>query len=332
MIKSVLPSDDFDCSYDAKELFNIDFPKPILGFKKPYHAVPEIDENYHFDPMVTQVLLAGLVYNKRVLVHGVHGTGKSTHIEQICARLNIPCIRINLDGQITRSDLVGRDTITLKDGQQITEFKEGIIPYAIRRPCILVLDEYDAGRPEVMFVIQRLLEDNGKLTLLEKSEIITPHKGFRIFATSNTVGLGDNSGMYHGTRVLNQGQMDRWSMTIKMTFLPPEIEAKIILAKVPELNNDLGQKTIKRMVNLATMIRVAFVNDEITSLISPRTVLSWAENITIFKDVQTAFRLSFLNRADDIDFDKIAEFYQRCFSEELELKESNIKLDYANAS
>ena len=329
-MKQITPNDIFDCAYNAKDLFKIDFDEPIMGFREPSVAVPEIDVNYHFNPVVTKALLVGLVHNKRVLVHGVHGTGKSTHIEQICARLNIPCMRINLDGQISRADLIGRDTITLQNGQQVTEFREGIMPYALRRPCVLVLDEYDAGRPEVMFVIQRLLEENGKLTLLEKSEIITPHSGFRIFATSNTIGYGDNSGMYHGTRVLNQGQMDRWSLTVKMSFLPPETEASIIIAKVPELNNETGQKTIKQMVNLATMIRIAFVNDEITSLISPRAVLAWAENSVIFGDVQMAFQLSFLNRADELDYDKIAEFYQRCFAQELTLVGDVQKLDYAN--
>ncbi len=329
-MKHITPDDNFDCTYNAKDVFDVDFKKPISGFRDRHNGVPDIDVNYHFNPMVTKILLAGLVYNKRVLIHGLHGTGKSTHIEQICARLNIPCMRINLDGQISRADLIGRDAITLKDGQQVTEFREGIMPYALRRPCVLVFDEYDAGRPEVMFVIQRLLEDNGKLTLLEKSEIITPHSGFRIFATSNTVGFGDNSGMYHGTRVLNQGQMDRWSLTVKMSFLPPEVEANIIVAKVPELNTDIGQKTIKKMVNFATMIRVAFMNDEITSLISPRAVLAWAENSVIFDDIQMAFHLSFLNRADDLDYDKISEFYQRCFSEELIIVGNNIKPDYAH--
>ncbi len=329
-MKHISPDDNFDCHYDAQDLFNIDFPKPILGFKTPSYAVPQIDMNYHFDPIVTKTLLAGLVYNKRVLIHGIHGTGKSTHIEQICARLNIPCIRINLDGQISRTDLIGRDAITLKDGQQITEFREGIVPYALRRPCVLVLDEYDAGRPEVMFVIQRLLEDNGKLTLLEKSEIVTPHSGFRIFATANTVGFGDNSGMYHGTRVLNQAQMDRWSLTVKMSFFPPQTEASIILAKVPELNTATGKDTIKKMVNLATMIRIAFMNDEISSLISPRTVLAWAENSVIFNDVQMAFRLSFLNRADELDYSKISEFYQRCFAEELTVLGHYTKPEYAH--
>lgn len=329
-MKQILPTDNFDCTYNAKDLFKVDFDEPILGFKEPSIGVPDIDENYHFDATVTKALLVGLVHNKRVLVHGVHGTGKSTHIEQICARLNIPCMRINLDGQITRADLIGRDAITLHNGQQVTEFREGIMPYALRRPCVLVLDEYDAGRPEVMFVIQRLLEDNGKLTLLEKSEIITPHSGFRIFATANTIGFGDNSGLYHGTRVLNQGQMDRWSLTVKMSFLPPEVEASIILAKVPQLNTDTGKNTIKQMVNLATMIRTAFINDEITSLISPRAVLAWAQNSVIFKNTEVAFKLSFLNRTDELDYDKISEFYQRCFGTELTPVATIPQLNYAN--
>ncbi|MFT6072113.1 MAG: cobaltochelatase CobS [Alphaproteobacteria bacterium] len=325
----MIPSNDtFNCTYDAKALFNIDFPHPLPGFKETSDSVPEIDTEYCFDPLVTQVLLTGLVFNKRVLVHGTHGTGKSTHIEQICARLNIPCIRINFDGQISRADLIGRDAITLQNGQQVTEFKEGIIPQALRRPCVLVFDEYDAGRPEVMFVIQRLLEDNGRLTLLEKSEIITPHPNFRIFATANTVGLGDNLGIYHGTRVLNQAQMDRWSLTVNLSFMKPEIEAEIIRNKVPELNTPEGIITIKKMVNLATMIRIAFANDEISGSISPRAVLAWAESSVLFDTIELAFRLSYLNRTDTIDHDKIAEFYQRCFGTELSVIDTVLTPDY----
>jgi cobaltochelatase CobS len=307
----------FDTYYNAKELFGIDFPQPIAGFKHKTDSVPEIDADYYFNPEVTRALLVGLVYNKRVLVHGTHGTGKSTHIEQICARLNIPCLRINLDGQISRADLIGRDAIILENGQQVTQFKEGILPTSLRRACVLVLDEYDAGRPEVMFVIQRLLEDNGRLALLEKSEIITPHPNFRIFATANTIGLGDNLGLYHGTRILNQAQMDRWSLTVKLSFMKPDIEATIIANKVSKLNTPQGNNTIKKMVNLATMIRIAFANDEISGSISPRAVLAWAENSVIFDDIELAFRLSYLNRIDEMDYDKIAEFYQRCFGQEL---------------
>lgn len=327
-MKHVNPDDHFDCTYNAQELFNVEFSAPIPGFKEKTATVPEIDPHYSFDPMVTKVLLAGLVFNKRVLVHGVHGTGKSTHIEQICARLNIPCVRINLDGQISRADLVGRDAIVLEDGKQVTQFKEGIIANSLRRPGVLVLDEYDAGRPEIMFVLQRILEDNGKLALLEKAEIITPHPNFRIFATANTIGLGDHTGMYHGTRILNQAQMDRWSLTVNMKFMKPEIESNILLEKVPQLNTDEGRKTINQIVNLATMIRIAFINDEISNSISPRSVLAWAENAVIFDDIQLAFQLSFLNRIDSVDHDKIAEFYQRCFTTELEILDSTMQADY----
>jgi len=320
------PALQCDTTYDAKELFGVNFSHPIAGFKTKIGNVPDIDPDYYFDPEVTRALLAGIVFNKHVLVHGSHGTGKSTHIEQICARLNMPCVRINLDGQITRSDLIGRDTITLQDGQQVTEFKEGILPYALRRPCILVLDEYDAGRPEVMFVIQRLLEDNGKLALLEKSEIITPHAHFRIFATANTIGLGDNLGLYHGTRILNQAQMDRWSLTVNLSYLKPDIEADIIHKKLPQLKVD----DIKKMINLATMIRIAFTSDEVSCPISPRAVLAWAENTLIFNDIELAFRLSYLNRIDHIDYAQIAEFYQRCFGTELNIQNSiAADIDYA---
>lgn len=331
-MRHITPDNHFDCTYNAKELFNIAFSVPIPGFKEKTATVPQLDPHYYFDPMVTKVLLAGIVYNKRILVHGVHGTGKSTHIEQICARLNIPCIRINLDGQISRADLIGRDAIILQDGQQVTEFKEGIIPHALRRPGVLVLDEYDAGRPEVMFVLQRILEDQGKLALLEKSEIINPHSDFRIFATANTIGLGDSTGLYHGTRILNQAQMDRWSMTVNMTFMKPEIEASILLEKVPQLNTEIGKQTVNKIVNLATMIRIAFVNDEISCSMSPRAVLAWAENTIIFDDVNLAFQLSFLNRVDTSDYSKIAEFYQRCFTEELEISETIMQTDYVNVA
>jgi cobaltochelatase CobS len=307
----------FDYAYNAQDIFDISFPVDILGCKERSSLVPEIDVNYHFDKEVTPIILAALVHNKRLLIHGLHGTGKSTHIEQVCARLNIPCMRINLDSQISRADLVGRDAITIKEGIQVTEFKEGIIPYALRHPCVLVFDEYDAGRPEVMFVIQRILEDNGQFALLEKGTVIKPHPDFRIFATANTVGFGDNTGVYHGTKVLNQGQMDRWSLTVHMHFMPPEIEANIILAKVPYLNTAEKNSIVKSMVNLATMIRTSFIADEISSLLSPRAVLSWAENIAIFDNIELAFKLSFLNRADPFDYEKISEFYQRCFDTQL---------------
>lgn len=304
-------------SYDSEALFNIALKNPLMGFSDKHEFVPEIDKDYLFDPLTTKTILLGLQHNKRVLVHGPHGTGKSTHIEQIAARLNWPCMRINLDGHLTRTDLVGRDAIVLQDGQQITTFKEGILPFALQKPFILVLDEYDAGRPEVMFVIQRLLENEGKLTLAEKNKVIHPHPHFRIFATSNTVGTGDITGLYHGTQHINQGQMDRWSLTVSLDYMPPEKEADIILAKAQHLNNKEGHETIKNMVNLAGMIRAAFHADEIMNIISLRALINWAENIALYDDIAVAFRMSYLNRIDPSDRIKIAEFYQRCFAEDL---------------
>ncbi len=287
------------------------------GFAKAHALVPAVDETYQFDKATTLAILAGFEHNRRVLVQGYHGTGKSTHIEQIAARLNWPCIRINMDSHISRTDLIGRDAIVLKDGKQVTQFAEGIIPWALRRPIALVFDEYDAGRPDVMFVIQRILEAQGKLTLLDQNTVITPHPYFRIFATSNTIGLGDATGLYHGTQPINQGQMDRWNIVTTLNYLPAEVEERIILAKLPTLANAKGKKQVATMVAMANLTRAGFMNGDISTVMSPRTVISWAENAAIFGDLDMAFRLSFLNKCDEMERATIAEYYQRCFDVDL---------------
>lgn len=303
---------------DIEKTFGkLDLEGDFFGFTDANENVPLIDEHYSFDPMITKIILLSLKYNKRTLIHGPHGTGKSTHIEQVAARLNWGCVRINLDGHLSRIDLIGRDAIVIKEGMQVTEFKEGLLPFVMQRPMILILDEYDAGRPEIMFVIQRLLEENGKLTLTEQNKVITPHPDFRIFATSNTIGTGDMTGLYHGTHHINQGQMDRWSLTAHLGYLTPEKEAEIILSKAPHLKNKEGKQTIKNMVNLAGLIRHAFASDEISNLISLRALINWSQNIELFKDIETAFKLSYFNRCDETDREKIAEFYQRCFGVEV---------------
>ncbi|HRW31108.1 MAG TPA: AAA family ATPase, partial [Emcibacteraceae bacterium] len=284
---------------------------------EPDEHVPEIDENYIFDHDTTLAILAGFAFNRRVMVQGYHGTGKSTHIEQVAARLNWPCLRINLDSHISRIDLIGKDAITLKDGVQITEFKEGILPWALQNPTALVFDEYDAGRPDVMFVIQRVLEVAGKLTLLDQNRVIHPHPSFRLFSTTNTIGLGDTSGLYHGTQQINQGQMDRWSIVTTLNYLPHEHEENIVAAKMPMMQNDEDLKIIKQMVQVADLSRKGFMNGDISTVMSPRTVLTWAENFEIFKDLAFSFRLSFLNKCDELERPVIAEYYQRCFGEEL---------------
>jgi cobaltochelatase CobS len=301
----------------TEKLFGFASDMKLLGFAKPHALTPAIDDTYHFDPATSQAILAGFTHNRRVLVQGYHGTGKSTHIEQIAARLNWPCIRINMDSHISRTDLIGRDAIVLQEGKQVTAFQEGIIPWSLRRPIALVFDEYDAGRPDVMFVIQRILEAQGKLTLLDQNTVITPHPYFRIFATSNTIGLGDASGLYHGTQPINQGQMDRWNIVATLNYLDAAVEEKIILAKIPALNNAKGKKLISQMVAMADLSRQGFMNGDISTVMSPRTVLSWAENVQILGNVDTAFRLSFLNKCDEMERPTIAEYYQRCFDVDL---------------
>jgi cobaltochelatase CobS len=296
----------------CKKLFGVDMADvPAFADKSEY--VPDIDENYNFQADVTRALLAGFKHNKRVLLHGYHGTGKSTHIEQVAARLNWPCVRINLDSNITRMDLIGRDAIILRDGKQVTEFKEGLLPWALQHGVALVFDEYDAGRPDVMFVLQRILEDKGKLTLLEQGRVITPHPDFRLFATANTIGQGDMAGIYHGTQPLNQGQLDRWHIVVRMDYINPKNEEKIIAAKVKSVDKIV----VKQMVALANLVRAAFKDGDLSVTISPRTVIIWAENIEIFGDIKQAFKLTFLNKCDEMEYPLINELYQRCFDDEI---------------
>ncbi|MEL7686230.1 cobaltochelatase subunit CobS [Citromicrobium bathyomarinum] len=302
-----------DTKVDVRETFGVDIDWQVPAFSKADDRVPDIDETYVFDPDTTLAILAGFAFNRRVMVQGYHGTGKSTHIEQVAARLNWPCVRINLDAHISRIDLVGRDAIVLRDGLQVTEFREGLLPWALQHPVALVFDEYDAGRPDVMFVIQRVLEAEGKLTLLDQNRVIRPNPGFRLFATSNTVGLGDTSGLYHGTQQINQGQMDRWNVVVGLNYLPAETEQQIVSAKVP----DMDKETIANMVKVADLSRQGFMNGDISTVMSPRTVISWAQNTAIFKDIGFAFRVSFLNKCDEAERMLVAEYYQRVFGEDL---------------
>ncbi len=306
-----------DIKLSVKQTFGIDSDLEIEAFSKKNDYVPDIDKNYIFDRDTTLAILSGFSFNKRVLVQGYHGTGKSTHIEQVAARLNWPCIRINLDSHVSRIDLIGKDAITIKDGKQITEFKEGILPWSIQNPVALVFDEYDAGRPDVMFVIQRVLEADGNFTLLDKNKVIKQNKYFRLFATSNTVGLGDTTGLYHGTQQINQGQMDRWNIVTSLNYLSLEKEMEIILAKNKSLNNTKGKEKVANMIKVATLTRKGFIAGDISTVMSPRTVLHWVENTEIFKNIGYGFRVTFLNKCDEIERNIIAEYYQRCFGEEL---------------
>ena len=302
-----------DKMVSAKELFGIPIDMQVPAFSEADERVPDLDPSYVFDPDTTAAIVAGFAHNRRVMVQGYHGTGKSTHIEQVAARLNWPCIRINLDAHISRIDLVGRDAIVLKDGQQVTEFREGLLPWALQTPTALVFDEYDAGRPDVMFVIQRVLETEGKLTLLDQNRVIRPNKYFRLFATANTVGLGDTSGLYHGTQQINQGQMDRWNIVITLNYLPAATESKVVLSKV----SDTAEDTVQKMIKVADLSRQGFINGDISTVMSPRTVISWAQNTAIFDNVGFAFRLSFLNKCDEEERMLVAEYYQRVFGEDL---------------
>ena len=306
-----------DLVIDTKKIFNIDINFEVKGFSESSDYVPEIDPAYLFDKDTTQAILAGFSKNRRVMVQGYHGTGKSTHIEQVAARLNWPCVRVNLDSHISRIDLIGKDAIVIKDGTQVTEFKEGILPWAVQNPMALVFDEYDAGRADVMFVIQRVLESGGKLTLLDTNKVISPHDSFRLFATANTVGLGDTTGLYHGTQQINQGQMDRWSIVASLNYLSVDAEVEIVLAKVPSWKTDAGKKTIQKMVSLAGLTRNGFMSGDISTIMSPRTVITWAENAEILGDVSLSFNLSFLNKCDDIERDIVKEYFQRCFDANL---------------
>ena len=301
----------------VREVFGIDSDMAVKGFAAGSDRVPALDSTYKFDPDTTLAILAGFQYNRRVMIQGYHGTGKSTHIEQVAARLNWPCVRVNLDSHISRIDLIGKDAIKLVEGKQVTVFQEGILPWALRNPTAIVFDEYDAGRADVMFVIQRVLETDGKLTLLDQNEVITPHPDFRIFATANTVGLGDTTGLYHGTQQINQGQMDRWSLVATLNYLSHDAETAIVLAKNPTYNTEKGRKQISRMVTVADMTRTAFMQGDLSTVMSPRSVIAWAENARIFRSVGYAFRLTFLNKCDELERQTVAEFYQRCFDEEL---------------
>ena len=301
----------------VRDVYGIDTDMIVKGFADRTSRVPAFDSTYKFDPDTTLAILAGFSHNRRVMIQGYHGTGKSTHIEQVASRLNWPTVRVNLDSHISRIDLIGKDAIKLKDGKQITDFQEGILPWALRNPTAIVFDEYDAGRADVMFVIQRVLEVDGKLTLLDQNKVITPHPYFRIFSTANTVGLGDTTGLYHGTQQINQGQMDRWSLVATLNYLPVEAEAAIVLSKNTSYDTEAGRKTIKQMVTVAELTRTAFMSGDLSTVMSRRTVISWAQNTEIFRNVGYAFRLSFLNKCDELERQTVAEFYQRCFDEEL---------------
>jgi cobaltochelatase CobS len=304
----------------VSDVFKIKSYLIVKGYKEKTEWVPEVDNSYIFDKETTLSILAGFQHNRRVMVQGFHGTGKSTHIEQIAARLNWPCVRINLDSHISRIDLLGKDVIKLEDGKQITEFQEGLLPWSIQNPVALVFDEYDAGRPDVMFVIQRILEVEGKLTLLDQNKVINPHPSFRLFATTNTIGLGDVTGLYHGTQQINQGQLDRWHILSSLNYLSPTQEFNVVSSRLKKLKSQKNKTLIKDMIQMANLTRAGFVNGDISTIMSPRTVISWAENFTIFKDISTSFKLSFFNKCDDTEKPIIAEYYQRCFGEDIQEK------------
>ena len=315
-----------DTTVSAKDAFGFETDMVIPAYSVRDDQVPDIDPDYLFDRTTTMAILAGFAFNRRVMVSGYHGTGKSTHIEQVAARLNWPCVRVNLDSHVSRIDLVGKDAIVLQDGKQVTEFRDGILPWAYQHNVALCFDEYDAGRPDVMFVIQRVLESSGRLTLLDQSRVIRPHPAFRLFATANTVGLGDTTGLYHGTQQINQAQMDRWSIVTTLNYLPHDDEAAIVLAKAKHYQNEAGRDIVAKMVRVADMTRNAFMNGDISTVMSPRTVITWAENAEIFGDVGMSFRLTFLNKCDELERAVVAEFYQRAFGEELPESAVNVVL------
>ncbi|MDR3516134.1 MAG: cobaltochelatase subunit CobS [Azospirillaceae bacterium] len=314
-----------DIKVSVRQTFGIDSDLQVPAFSRITEHVPDIDDAYRFDRETTLAILAGFAYNRRVMIQGYHGTGKSTHIEQVAARLNWPCIRINLDSHISRIDLIGKDAIVLREGMQVTEYREGILPWALQHACAIVFDEYDAGRPDVMFVIQRVLEVEGKLTLLDQNRVIRPHPAFRLFSTANTVGLGDTTGLYHGTQQINQGQMDRWNIVATLNYLPHDQEVGIVLAKAPGYDTESGRKIVSAMVRLADLTRSGFVNGDISTVMSPRTVITWAENARIFNDVAFGFRVTFLNKCDEVERSTVAEYYQRCFG--TELRETGVKIN-----
>jgi cobaltochelatase CobS len=320
---TTMPTGMPDITVSVRQTFGIDSELQVPAFSQGSDYVPDLDEAYRFDRDTTLAILAGFAHNRRVMIQGYHGTGKSTHIEQVASRLNWPCIRVNLDSHISRIDLIGKDAIVLRDGMQVTEFREGLLPWALQHPTALVFDEYDAGRPDVMFVIQRVLEVEGKLTLLDQNRVIRPHPAFRLFSTTNTVGLGDTTGLYHGTQQINQGQMDRWNIVATLNYLPHDAEVEIVLAKSPSYDNDDGRKQINAMVALADLTRSGFMNGDISTVMSPRTVITWAENARIFSDLAFAFRVTFLNKCDEVERATVAEYYQRCFG--TELKETGVR-------
>jgi cobaltochelatase CobS len=315
-----------DIKISVRQSFGIDSNLQVPGFSQTTEYVPEIDDAYRFDRDTTLAILAGFAYNRRVMIQGYHGTGKSTHIEQVAAHLNWPCVRVNLDSHISRIDLIGKDAIVLRDGKQVTEYREGMLPWALQHPVALVFDEYDAGRPDVMFVIQRVLEVEGRMTLLDQNRVIRPHPSFRLFSTANTVGLGDTSGLYHGTQQINQGQLDRWNIVAQLNYLEHDAEVEIVLAKCPDYQSEEGQKTLARMVSLADLSRSGFMAGDISTVMSPRTVITWAENARIFGDIGFAFRLTFLNKCDEAERPIIAEYFQRCFGIELPESTANATL------
>ena len=315
-----------DIKISVNQIFGIDTDMKVDGFSKKNEYVPKIDNDYKFDRDTTLAIISGFSFNKRVLIQGYHGTGKSTHIEQVAARLNWPCFRVNLDSHISRIDLIGKDAIIIKDSKQITEFKEGILPWSIQNPVALVFDEYDAGRPDVMFVIQKVLEKDGSFTLLDQNKVLKQHPLFRLFATTNTIGLGDTTGLYQGTQQLNQGQLDRWNIITTLNYLSFDKELEIILAKSKSFNTKEGKEIVSNMIKVADLTRKGFVNADISTVMSPRTVLHWTENYEIFKDIGYAFRVTFLNKCDDLEKNIIAEYYQRCFGEDLPESSINIKI------
>ncbi|MBI4367280.1 MAG: cobaltochelatase subunit CobS [Deltaproteobacteria bacterium] len=315
-----------DMKVSIRQVFGIDSDMEVPAYSKPDEHVPDLDPDYRFDRPTTLAILAGFAKNRRVMITGYHGTGKSTHIEQVAARLNWPCVRVNLDSHISRIDLIGKDAIVIRDSQQVTEFRDGILPWALKHNIALCFDEYDAGRPDVMFVIQRVLEVSGRLTLLDLIKVLKPHPSFRLFATAYTVGLGDTSGLYHGTQQINQGQMDRWSIVSTLNYLPHDNEVEIVLAKAKHYRNEQGRDTVNKMVRVADLTRNAFMNGDISTVMSPRTVITWAENAEIFNDIGFAFRLTFLNKCDELERPIVAEFYQRCFGVELPESSVNVAL------
>ena len=315
-----------DIKLSVKQSFGIDTEMEVDAFSKKNEFVPEIDKDYKFDRDTTLAILSGFNYNKRVIVHGYHGTGKSTHITQVAARLNWPCLRINLDSHISRIDLIGKDAIVVKDGKQVTQFIEGLLPWAFQNPVALVFDEYDAGRPDVLFVLQRILESDGYFTLIDKNKVVKQNEYFRLFATANTIGLGDTTGLYTGTQQINQAQMDRWNIVTTLNYLTLEKEMEVVLAKNKNLNNSKGKEKVSNMIKVASLTRKGFIAGDISTVMSPRTVLHWAENSEIFKDIGYAFRVTFLNKCDEIEKSIIAEYYQRCFGEELPESMINIQI------